>query len=201
MEVDSGCGAAMRTRQRRLRQWLRRERLSVAGPCRVNSPRSPTGTQEGKGLGGREYETQYTAKFRKHSSSKRPAQSTLRSTTTTVCRSSGAPGLTASTRERGSAAPRGPDRRHCACAADSCRPCAADGRTAGGRPPFLRHAVSCCRAGYGRAQDHPRGHPCAEPQLVEQLVDEPVPSFDDFDLVEEGHERFLRGARGEPLSR
>ena len=30
MEVDSGCGAAMRRRQRRLRQWLRHERLSVA---------------------------------------------------------------------------------------------------------------------------------------------------------------------------
>ena len=29
-EVDSGCGAAMRRRQRRLRQWLRHERLSVA---------------------------------------------------------------------------------------------------------------------------------------------------------------------------
>ena len=47
---------------------------------------------------GEEYETQYTAKFRKHSSPKSPAHSTSRSTTTTVCRSSGAPGLTASTR-------------------------------------------------------------------------------------------------------
>ena len=29
------------------------------------------------------------------------------------------------------------------------------------RPPFLRYAVSYCRAVYRRAQDHPRGHPCA----------------------------------------
>ena len=39
-----------------------------------------------------------TAKFRKHSSPTSPAHSTLRLTTTTVCRSSGAPGLTASSR-------------------------------------------------------------------------------------------------------
>ena len=29
---------------------------------------------------------------------------------------------------------------------------------------------------------------CREPQLVEQLVDETVPSFDDFDLFEEEEE-------------
>ena len=50
-----------------------------------------------RGLG-EEYEMQYTAKFRKHSSPTGLAHSTLRSTTTTVCRSSKAPGLTASTR-------------------------------------------------------------------------------------------------------
>ena len=48
-------------------------------------------------------------------------------------------------------------------------------------------------------------HPCAtlvsrEPQLVEQLVDEPVPSFDDFDLVDEEEEeeeqlRMVPGSR------
>ena len=40
---------------------------------------------------------------------------------------------------------------------------------------------------------------CREPQLVEQLVDEPVPSFDDFDLVEEEEEeeqpRMVSGSR------
>ena len=44
----------------------------------------------------RVHETQYTAKFRKHSSPKSPAHSTSRSTTMTVCRSSGAPGRTGS---------------------------------------------------------------------------------------------------------
>ena len=34
-------------------------------------------------------------------------------------------------------------------------------------------------------EDIPARRLCREPQLVEQLVDEPVPSFDDFDLVEE----------------
>ena len=33
-------------------------------------------------------------------------------------------------------------------------------------------------------EDIPARRFCREPQLVEQLVDEPVPSFDDFDLVE-----------------
>ena len=32
---------------------------------------------------------------------------------------------------------------------------------AGGRAPVLRRAFACCRAGYRRAQDHPRGHPDA----------------------------------------
>ena len=39
--------------------------------------------------------------------------------------------------------------------------CSADGRTAGGQPPFLRCAVACCQAGYRRAQELPRGHPFA----------------------------------------
>ena len=37
-------------------------------------------------------------------------------------------------------------------------------------------------------EDIPARRLCREPQLVEQLVDEPVPSFDDFDLVEEEEE-------------
>ena len=37
-------------------------------------------------------------------------------------------------------------------------------------------------------EDIPARRLCREPQLVEQLVDEPVPSFDDFDLVEEAEE-------------
>ena len=87
----------MRRRQRRLRQWPRHERLSVAMALAESTPRSPTGTEEGKGQG-EEYEAQYTAKFRQHSSPKSPAHSTSRSTTTTVCRSSCSPGLTASPR-------------------------------------------------------------------------------------------------------
>ena len=42
-------GAAMRRRQRRLRQWLRHERRN--GPCRDEPPHSSTGTDEGKGQG------------------------------------------------------------------------------------------------------------------------------------------------------
>ena len=66
------------------------------GPCRVPAPH-PHEVRRRQGPG-EEYETQYTSKFRKHSSTSSPAHSALRSMTTTVCRSSGAPGLTASTR-------------------------------------------------------------------------------------------------------
>ena len=41
---------ARRRRERRLRQWLRHERLSVA-PGREQPPRSPTETEEGQGRG------------------------------------------------------------------------------------------------------------------------------------------------------
>ena len=49
-------------------------------------------------------------------------------------------------------------------------------------------------------EDIPARRLCREPQLVEQLVDEPVPSFDDFDLVEEEEEeeeqpRMVPGSR------
>ena len=41
-------------------------------------------------------------------------------------------------------------------------PDAADGGTVAGCSPFLRHvSAGCCRAGYRRAQDHPREHPYA----------------------------------------
>ena len=53
----------------------------------------------------------------------------------------------------GSAAHRGTDRRRSPSGASSRRSCAADGGTAGGRPPFLRYAVSCFRAGYRSAED------------------------------------------------
>ena len=67
------------------------------GPCRVNSPRSPTGTEEGKGRG------RSTRRTTRRSSGRTPpptspAHSTLRLTTTTVCQRSRAPSLTTSTR-------------------------------------------------------------------------------------------------------
>ena len=43
------CGAAMRRRQRRLRQFLRHERLSVNGPRRGPPPQLWTDDEEGGG--------------------------------------------------------------------------------------------------------------------------------------------------------
>ena len=65
-------------------------------PCRVPAPHL-TRSEEGKG---RERSTRRTTRRSSGSTppSKSPAHSTLRSTTTTVCRSSGAPGLTTSPR-------------------------------------------------------------------------------------------------------
>ena len=58
MDVDSATGAARR-RQRRLRQFLRHERLRVAmAPCRVYAPYSSTETDDGKGQGGGERDVQ-----------------------------------------------------------------------------------------------------------------------------------------------
>ena len=66
------------------------------GPCRVSAPQR-TAPEDGKGRG-RSTETQYTAKFREHLLPTSPEHSTFRLTTMTVCRSSGAPGMTATTR-------------------------------------------------------------------------------------------------------
>ena len=78
----------------------------------------------------------------------------------------------------------------CACSV-SRRSCGADGGPAGGSAQATRHRGT--RAGDRSAQDHsPRRHPAARsatvPQMAEQLVDEPVPSFDDIELVEEEEE-------------
>ena len=76
----------------------------------------------------------------------------------------------------------GADHRLRAWSAGARCSCAADGETAGGRPPLLRHVFACCRAGYRCAQDLFRGHPDAnpvrDPQLVEQFVEVPTePAF------------------------
>ena len=53
------------------------------------------------------------------------------------------------TARAGSAAHRGPDRRRRSCVTDARCSCAADGGTAGGCRPVLRHFFACgCRAGY-----------------------------------------------------
>ena len=86
MHGEHAAGAARRRRERRLR---RRH-----GPGRVNTPRSPTGTEDGQGPGG--YEMHDTAKFRKNPPPRSPARGTLGSTMTTACRSSEAPDQTGS---------------------------------------------------------------------------------------------------------
>ena len=128
-------------------------------------------------------ETQYTAKFLKHSSPKSPAHSTSRSTTTTVCRSSGAPGLTASTRSG----------RRSGFSSTSLPILDVPVPLVGVQlVDVLRFFDTLCPVAEQVIdvpkivlEDIPARRLCHEPQLVEQLVDEPLPSFDDFDLVEE----------------
>ena len=52
MDVDSGCGAAMRRRQRRLRQWLRHERLSVAMALAESQHHTSRGQKTARAGGG-----------------------------------------------------------------------------------------------------------------------------------------------------
>ena len=100
-------GTAMRRRQRRLRQWLRHERLSVAMALAHFTHHSSRGQRMARVGGG--HEKKYTAEFRRHPHPKSPARSTS-SSTTIACRISGARGLTVS-----STSGRGAGRRQCAC--------------------------------------------------------------------------------------
>ena len=111
----------------------------------------------------------------------------LRSMTTTVCWSSGAPGLTTSTRSgRRSGFSSTPwtivDTAPAMPILDVPVPLMVD-----------QHVPKIT------LEDIPARRLCREPQHAEQLVDEPVPSFDDFELAEEDEEeeqpRMVPGSR------
>ena len=72
-------------------------------------------------------------------------------------------------------------------------PCAADSRR-----PVAEQVIAVPKI---ILEDIPVRTLVREPQLAEQLVDEPVPSFDDFDLVEEEEEEEEEQPRMVPGSR
>ena len=127
---DDGEGAARRRRERRLRSWLRHERQSVTMALSEYKHHSPRGRRKD-----RAGEEGHRDKDEAPRRQKPPPPQRSRP-----------PCL---------GEPRGPQARvRCrAHGPDSGFSCASDGGTAGGRPPFLRYAVSCCRAGYRRAHD------------------------------------------------
>ena len=82
-------------RERRLRSWLKHERMTVAMALAEASHHTAHRDkgQPGPGCG---YEMKYTVEFREHPPPRSPARGTSALTTMTACRSSGARGLTAS---------------------------------------------------------------------------------------------------------
>ena len=162
-EGAAHAGAAKRRRERRHRAYLKYARMSVAmalSEYKHHTSRGQRMDRAGGGRGGT------SSTVRSSSGASHPPGGRhwvlFLGRRRCACRRVAAwPPRWRQAAGAGSAAPRGPNRRHRACAADSWRPCAADGRTAGGRPPFLWYVVFCCRAGYRRARDRPRGHPCA----------------------------------------
>ena len=91
-------GAAMRRRQRRLRQWLRHERLNVAMVLAESqhhaAPRGQSMARAGEGGG---YEMKFTAEFQVNPPPRSPARSTSSSTTLTSGRRSESRGASWST--------------------------------------------------------------------------------------------------------
>ena len=166
---DHEHGAAWRRRQRRLRMHWRHEQLTLqmllatyehhATPRRHEGQERRVGTSQ-----------HHTATFRSIPPPRRQALCTF-PWTSKMCLPPGR-GLTASLAS-------GPQERVQQHPADQIVdtapalpildvPLPLMGEQLGGRPPFLRYAVSCCREGYRRAQDLSGGHPC--PTLVSRAA-------------------------------
>ena len=185
-------GAAQRRRGRRLRAACRHEQQSIAQALAAfTPPLSPPGTEEGQGRGGGERGAPH-GRGPEDSSSPAGALQPVRGR------------ARRGRRPASLAEPPGPQERiqgrtveqlacrNCSHGADPRRSRAADSGPAVGSAQALRQHGA--RAGDRRAQDHsstdviPQRAVLRVLQMAEQLVDEPVPSFDDFELVQVGEE-------------
>ena len=146
--VDIAAGAAMRRRQRRLRSWLKHERMTVAmALAEASHHTAPRGQRTARaGVWG--HELNFTATVRDPPSPHTPAGALqpLRRRARRVAAGQDAYPVRAA--RAGSAAHRGPDRRRRSLVTDARYSCAADGGKAGGCAPARRCACACCRAGY-----------------------------------------------------
>ena len=141
-----GSGAAQRRRQRRVRSWLRHERMTVAMALAESTHHSSRGqTIARAGVWG--HELNYTATVRNPPPPPAGALHPLRRRALQVAATDRMPTLSGP-QSAGSAAHCGPDCRRRSWVADARCSCAADSGTAGGCAPVRRCACACCRAGY-----------------------------------------------------
>ena len=157
--VDIAAGAARRRRERRLRSWLKHERMTVAMALAEASHRTAPRGQRTARAGVWGHELNYTATVRDPPHTPAGALQPLRRRARRVA--AGQDSYLVRAARAGSAAHRGPDRRRRSWVTDARYSCAADGGTAGGCAPVRRCSCACFRAGYLSAQDHPREHPSA----------------------------------------
>ena len=173
-------GAGQRRKHRRLRSWWRHEQQSIAAALATSLHHSSRGQRKAR-AGEEESELNYTATVRKTPPSqpvffslKSPADGGLPAWQSRRGRRSGSSGAPWSSLPK------------LLPGADPRRSCTADCGPAGGSSQALRHHGAC--AGDRRAQEHfHRCHPAARcaPRAADgrAVGGEPVPSFDDFELV------------------